>query len=482
MDADVIIVGAGLSGICAASLLSVQRPNDRIMVLEGRGAIGGTWDLFQYPGIRSDSDMHTLGYSFRPWLGEKAITDGASILDYIRDTAREQDVERLIRFDHRMMAADWDGVAQCWRLRVMTPAGEITLTCRFLLGCTGYYDYSAGYLPDFAGQQNCTGPMIHPQHWPDELDWSGKQVAVIGSGATAITLVPELARAAAHVTMIQRTPSYVAEMPARDRFSVALGRIAPQRFAYAVTRWKNILTGMATYKATQVWPEFIGKVLARKAAKRSGVDAFHAPYGPWDQRLCLAPDGDLFDTLKAGEATVRTGQIAQFEADGIRMDDGDLIPADVIVIATGLRLRLGGGAALSVDGQPLRFPDCVAYKGAMLSGVPNFAQMFGYTNASWTLKCELIARWVIRLLDRMDEMDVAVATPVPPEDLTLEPAIPLSSGYIARATGALPMQGTRAPWRVHQNYLKDVYEFRLAPVEDGALVFAKADQVTASRA
>ncbi|QIK40064.1 NAD(P)/FAD-dependent oxidoreductase [Pontibrevibacter nitratireducens] len=483
-DADVIIVGAGLSGICAASLLSAKRPADRVIVLEARDAIGGTWDLFRYPGIRSDSDMHTLGYSFRPWRGQKAITDGGSILSYIRDTAREQDVERLIRFGHRLLAANWDGVAQHWALRVQTPEGQITLTTRFLLGCTGYYDYEAGYQPDFAGQEDFAGPLVHPQHWPEGLDWHGKRIAVIGSGATAITLVPELARKAAHVSMIQRIPSYVAGMPARDRLGDRVKRILPERAAYAAIRWKNILLGMGTYQATQLWPGFIGRLLARKAAERSGTDPadFHAPYGPWEQRLCLAPDGDLFDALRTGRASITTGQIAGFAPDGVRMESGDLIRADVIVVATGLRMRLGGGAALSLDGAVLRFADHVSYKGAMLSGVPNFAQMFGYTNASWTLKCELIARWVIRLLNRMEAVGATVATPVSPQDLKLRSAVPLSSGYVQRAHGSLPMQGDRGPWRVHQNYLRDVYAFRYAPVDDGAMVLSTMDQSFSTRA
>ena len=474
MDADVIVVGAGLSGICAASLLKEKRPDDRVIVLEARDAIGGTWDLFRYPGIRSDSDMHTLGYSFRPWLGEKAITDGPSILQYIRDTAREQGVEDLIRFRHRLTGADWDGAT--WVLTVETPDGVETLRTRFLLGCTGYYDYAKGYLPDFVGQEDFAGRIVHPQHWPDDLDWAGQRVAVIGSGATAVTLVPELAKAAAHVTMIQRTPSYIAEMPSEDAIGRALTKVLPERPAYGLTRWKNILMGMGIYQATQAFPDRMGDMLAKKAGDAAGTEPapFRAPYGPWDQRLCLAPDGDIFATLREGDASIRTGGIARFEADGVRMEDGTLVEADLIVVATGLTLRLGGGAALSVAGEPLRFPDHVTYKGAMLSGVPNFAQMFGYTNASWTLKCELIARWVIRLLDRMDALGVDVATPVAPDDLELQTAVPLSSGYIQRAKAALPLQGDRAPWKVHQNYLKDLVEFRYARIDDGVLRLEKA--------
>lgn len=474
MDADVIIIGAGLSGICAAIVISAARPTDNIVVLEGRSSIGGTWDLFQYPGVRSDSDMHTLGYSFRPWRGQRAITDGPSILDYIRDTARDQDVQRLIRFNHRLVAANWDSAAQIWHLHVDTPQGQQTLTCRFLLGCTGYYDYESGYLPDFEGQDDFTGPMVHPQHWPDDLDWTGKNVAIIGSGATAVTLLPELARDAAHVTLIQRTPSYVVEMPARDRIAGRLDRVLPARTSHAITRWKNIMVGMLSYQVTRAWPNFMGHMLTGKAAKRAGVDPehFQAPYGPWDQRICVAPDGDMFDALRDG-ASIRTGHIERFERQGVRMQQGDLIPADIIITATGLRLCLGGGADLSVDGVPVRLSDLVSYKGAMLSGVPNFAQMFGYTNASWTLKCELIARWVVRVLDRMERVEATSVVPKLPATMPRQPAVPLTAGYITRGMGELPLQGNRAPWRVHQNYLRDIYEFRYAPVDDGVLTFTR---------
>ncbi|SOH94693.1 Predicted flavoprotein CzcO associated with the cation diffusion facilitator CzcD [Monaibacterium marinum] len=474
MDADVIIIGAGLSGICAASVISVARPNDNIVVLEGRSSIGGTWDLFQYPGVRSDSDMHTLGYSFRPWRGQRAITDGPSILEYIRDTARDQDVQRLIRFNHRLVAANWDSAAQIWHLHVDTPQGQQTLTCRFLLGCTGYYDYESGYLPDFDGQDDFSGAMVHPQHWPDGLDWAGKNVAIIGSGATAVTLLPELARDAAHVTLIQRTPSYVVQMPARDRIAGWLDRVVPARTSHAITRWKNIVVGMLSYQVTRAWPDLMGRMLAGKAAKRADVDPAHfqAPYGPWDQRICVAPDGDMFDALRDG-ASIRTGHIDRFEGQGVRMQQGDFIPADIIITATGLRLRLGGGADLSVDGGQVRFPDLVSYKGAMLSGVPNFAQMFGYTNASWTLKCELIARWVVRVLDRMERVEATSVVPKLPADMPRKPAVPLTAGYIKRGVGELPLQGNRAPWRVHQNYLRDIYEFRYAPVDDGVLTFTR---------
>ncbi|WP_316015984.1 NAD(P)/FAD-dependent oxidoreductase [Roseobacter sp. HKCCA0434] len=482
MDADTIIVGAGLSGICASALWRRQRPQDGVIVLEARDAIGGTWDFFRYPGIRSDSDMHTLGYSFRPWLGEKAITDGASIRDYIRATAREEGVEDLIRYRHALTDADWHEDDQLWHLTVDTPEGARHLTCRFLVGCTGYYDYGEGYCPTFEGEGDFPGPILHPQAWPADLDWSGKRVAVIGSGATAVTLVPELARAAAHVTMIQRTPTFVAEMPASDAVATRLQKVLPQMAAHGVTRWKNILMGMGFFQASQRMPKLVGGWLSGNAARRSGQEAehFHAPYRPWDQRLCLAPDGDIFDTLAAGDASVRTGAIARFTPRGVEMAEGDTIEADIIVVATGLKLKIGGGAAIRLDGEAQELAELTSYKGAMLSNVPNLVQMFGYTNASWTLKCELIARWAIRLADAMDARGATSARPVPPPDLKREPAVPLTAGYIERARGQLPLQGDRRPWRIHQNYLKDRYEFGRAPIDDGTMVFKTPPRNSAS--
>ncbi len=471
---DVIVVGAGLSGIGAACLMAEKRPDDRFAVLEAREAMGGTWDYFRYPGIRSDSDMHTLGYSFRPWLGEKAITDGPSINTYIRETAAAYGVDECIRYRHRVAAADWDGAR--WQLTVETPEGTQRLSARFLMICTGYYDYAGGHAPVFAGQEDFAGPIIHPQHWPEDLDWTGKRVAVIGSGATAVTLVPELAKTAAHVTQIQRTPTYVTDMPARDGMARFFSRVLPEQSAHTVTRWKNILMGMGFFQLSQRWPSLVRGMLAKNVVKKSGADPTHfdAPYKPWDQRLCLAPDGDFFEVLRNGSASITTGAVERFEPAGVRLVSGELVEADIIVTATGLRLKLAGGMKVSVGGHAVQPGSHLSYKGAMLSDVPNLVMTFGYTNASWTLKCELVLRWAIRLLDHMEKTGADIATPRPPQDASAEPAVPLTSGYIQRALEHLPKQAQARPWRIHQNYLLDLRAFRMDPIDDGTMTFVKA--------
>ena len=483
---DVLIVGAGLSGIGAASHLQRECPGKTFAILESRGAIGGTWDLFRYPGIRSDSDMFTLGYSFRPWTAPKSIADGETIRTYVRDTAREHGIDRHIRFHHRVVSARWSSETARWtvtaeRTEPDHAAETVTLTCSFLQVCSGYYRYDEGYSPDFAGAEDFTGRIVHPQHWPADLDHSGKRVVVIGSGATAVTLVPSMAETAAHVTMLQRSPSYVAALPARDAIADTLRRRLPARTAYRVVRWKNVLYTMATYQLSRRRPKLMKAILRKGAAAALpagyDVDTHFAPaYNPWDQRLCVVPDGDLFTAIRSGRADIVTDHIERFTATGIALKSGDELPADIIVTATGLNLLAIGGMSLNVDGRDITLSETLAYKGMMLSGVPNFSLTVGYTNASWTLKADLVAQYVCRLLQHMDAGGYQSVTPVAPalgDKGELAPLIDLESGYVLRSVGSLPRQGPSAPWRLHQNYLRDVRLMRRGPVTD-AVAFGHA--------
>ncbi|MEH0826259.1 MULTISPECIES: flavin-containing monooxygenase [unclassified Micromonospora] len=477
---DVLIVGAGLSGIGAAVHLGRECPGKTYAVLEARGAIGGTWDLFRYPGIRSDSDMYTLGYSFKPWTDPKAIADGDSIRAYVRQTAREYDVERHIRFHHRAVRAEWDSATARWTVHAhRDDTGEdVTLTCGFLFTNSGYYRYDEGYTPRFPGVERYAGMLVHPQHWPEHLDYSGKRVVVIGSGATAVTLVPAMAERAAHVTMLQRSPTYVIALPSRDRFADAARRWLPPKAAYAVARWKNVALGVANFQLSRRAPGVVKRFLRRAAKGRlpSGYDVdrhFSPRYNPWDQRLCVVPDGDLFAALSAGRASVVTDTIDTFTEQGIRLASGEELPADVVVTATGLNLLALGGMTLAVDGAEVDLASTVAYKGMMLSGVPNFAMTIGYTNASWTLKADLVATYVCRLLRHLDDTGRQIVTPLAPDTDDLVPIIDLQSGYVLRAVDQLPKQGPQAPWRLHQNYPRDVRLMRHGPLTDGVR-FARA--------
>ncbi|WP_431942922.1 flavin-containing monooxygenase [Micromonospora marina] len=471
---DVLIVGAGLSGIGAAVHLGRECPGKTYAVLEARGAVGGTWDLFRYPGIRSDSDMYTLGYSFKPWTDPKAIADGDSIRAYVRQTAREYDVERHIRFHHRALRAEWDSATARWTVHAhRDDTGEdVTLTCGFLFTNSGYYRYDEGYTPRFPGVERYAGTLVHPQHWPGDLDYAGKRVVVIGSGATAVTVVPAMAERAAHVTMLQRSPTYVIALPSRDRFADAARRWLPPKVAYAVARWKNVTLGVANFQLSRRAPGVVKRFLRRAAKGRlpSGYDVdrhFSPSYDPWDQRLCVVPDGDLFAALSAGRASVVTDTIDTFTEHGIRLASGEELPADVVVTATGLNLLALGGMTLTVDGAEVDLASTVAYKGMMLSGVPNFAMTIGYTNASWTLKADLVATYVCRLLRHLDDTGRQIVTPLAPDTDDLEPIIDLKSGYVLRAVDQLPKQGPHAPWRLHQNYPRDVRLMRHGPLTDG---------------
>jgi cation diffusion facilitator CzcD-associated flavoprotein CzcO len=477
---DVVVVGAGLSGIGAACRLELERPGTSYVVLESRDAIGGTWDLFRYPGVRSDSDMHTLGYPFRPWLEGQALADGPSILRYIRDTAREFGVDEHVRLHHRVVRAEWSSDTARWTVHAERhDTGEqVELTCRFLYSCTGYYRYDHGHEPDIPGRDDFAGTVVHPQLWPEGLDVSGTRIVVIGSGATAITLVPALAEAAAHVVMLQRTPTYVTALPSRDRLADLARRMLDADTAYRVVRRKNIAMAGLSYRLSQRWPTFMRRLLLRGAARQlpEGYDVerdFGPAYKPWDQRLCVVPDGDLFTAISDGRASVVTDTIERYTHDGLLTTSGAEVPADVVVTATGLELMLMGGTVLSVDGVEVDPTQTVAYKGMMLTGLPNFAFAVGYTNASWTLKCDLVSRYVCRLLDELDASGYDAVVPVPPDDPQRLPLIELSSGYIQRAIAGLPTQGVRPPWRIHQNYRKDVRMLVHGDVVDDGVRFER---------
>jgi monooxygenase len=477
---DVIVIGAGLSGVGAGCRLRRNHPQRSFAVLESRDAIGGTWDLFRYPGIRSDSDMHTLGYDFAPWTDPQAIADGPKILEYVRRTADAHGVTQRIRFGHRVTGVSWSEADSRWTVRVQRPDGEsLELTCSFIEACTGYYDYDAGYSPEFPGAERFEGTIVHPQHWPEDLDYAGKRVVIIGSGATAITLVPAMARTAAHVTMLQRSPTYVASLPREDPLGPVLRRWLPAKPAYHVIRAKNVLFQMASFQLSRRAPRLMKKLL-RQGAERQlppgfEVDRHFAPsYDPWDQRLCVAPDGDLFAALRAGSASIVTDRIETFTETGIRTASGEELEADIIVTATGLTVRAFGGIQADLDGVPVDVSTRLAYRAMMLSGIPNFAFVIGYTNASWTLKADLVSAYVCRLLSYMDEHGYAVVRPpADPRGIDPEPLLDLSSGYVQRALADLPSQGSAKPWRVHQNYVLDRVEFTRRPVEDGVLEFSR---------
>jgi hypothetical protein len=486
---DVLIVGAGLSGISAAWHLQHDCPTLRYAVLEGRERMGGTWDLFRYPGIRSDSDMYTLGYRFRPWRNAKAIADGPSIRAYIEETAREAGIDRHIRYQHRMVRAAWSSADARWTVDVAVgPHGERRqFTCGFLYSCTGYYDYAAGYTPEFPGRETFRGRVVHPQHWPDDLDYRGQRVVVIGSGATAVTLVPAMATgpgAARHVTLLQRSPTYIATLPSEDVVANALRAVLPARLAYALTRWKNIARSMFYYHIARTHPATFKKALRTEAREQLGPDFpldphFSPRYDPWDQRLCMAPDGDLFRVLREGVASIVTDRIAHFTETGIALESGGHLEADLIVTATGLRLSILTGVTLEVDGQVVDLSSRMLYKGMMLSDLPNMAASVGYTNASWTLKSDLIAQHVCRLLNHMRANGYAQVTPRCDPAMRTIPVFDFNSGYVLRALPQLPSQGERAPWRLYQHYVKDLFTLRHGRVDDPALEFRGAGKAFA---
>lgn len=478
---DVLIVGAGLSGIGAACHLRQKCPGKSFMLLEGRAAMGGTWDLFRYPGVRSDSDMYTLGYRFRPWSDAKAIADGPAILNYIRETASEFGVDEKIRYNHRVRRAAWSSDEARWTVEAEAGAEKrvVRFTCNFLYLCTGYYDYAGGYTPEWPGVESFRGRIVHPQKWPEDLDYEGKRVVVIGSGATAVTLVPAMAERASHVTMLQRSPTYVVARPAQDKIANWLRRRLPARSAYALARWKNVLLGMFFYSLARKRPEIMKRLISKGVRNHLGAEYdlkhFTPNYNPWDQRLCLVPDSDLFRAIRDGKASVVTDHIETFTETGLRLKSGGHLDADIIVTATGLVLKLMSGLQLVVDGEPVDVSRTMAYKGMMYSDVPNVASAFGYTNASWTLKCDLTAEYVCRLLNYMDRHGYAQCTPRANDpSVEEEPILDFTSGYVQRALHTLPRQGSKTPWRLHQNYVKDVTMLRYGRVDDGTMEFKRA--------
>jgi monooxygenase len=477
---DVLIVGAGLSGIGAGCHLRRRCPNRTFVILEGRDCTGGTWDLFRYPGIRSDSDMYTLGYSFRPWTQAKAIADGPSILRYVRETARDFGIDEHIRFQHRVISAAWSSEAAMWAVEATEGnAGKtVRFTCNFLFMCSGYYNYANGYTPKFPGTERFAGRIVHPQKWTDDVDYAGKRVVVIGSGATAVTIVPEMAKTAAHVTMLQRSPTYIVSRPAEDKIANWLRRRLSSRLVYAITRWKNVLLGMYFFRMARTKPEAVKARIIDMVRKELGPDYdvethFTPRYNPWDQRLCLVPDGDLFEAIKASRASVVTDHIEIFTEKGLKLRSGAELEADIIVTATGLDLQVLGGLKLTVDGRPVELAKTFAYKGMMYSDVPNVASAFGYTNASWTLKCDLTCEYVCRLLNHMSKTGLRQCTPRNSDHALGEvPWVDFSSGYVQRSIDKFPKQGTKRPWKLYQNYALDLMSLRFAAVEDGTMTFS----------
>ena len=481
---DVLIVGAGLSGIGSACHLKQQCPRKTFLVLECRDAVGGTWDLFRYPGIRSDSDMHTLGYRFKPWLHSKAIADGPSILDYVKETAEEHGVNRHIRFGHQVISASWSSDAATWEIaaRQSDTGATVRIRCNFLLMCAGYYRYDHGYTPHFAGRERFRGTVVHPQHWPQDLDYRGRKIVVIGSGATAVTLLPELAKQADHVTMLQRSPTYVVSMPDTDIIANILRKLLPEKMAYAITRWKNIELQQWTFRQSRKHPDRVKRRLLKWVRKELGKDYdvethFTPTYNPWEERLCLVPNNDLFGAIRSGKASVVTDQIDHFTEHGIMLQSGETLDADIIVTATGLELRVLGDVSFVVDGQPVHMPDTFTYRGFMSANVPNVISTFGYINASWTLRADLIADFACRVINHMDATGTRRCQPVLRDDEKNMPKRPwvtgFSSGYLQRAMGDLPKQGDHAPWTNPQDYRLERKWARQGELEDGVLTFSR---------
>jgi cation diffusion facilitator CzcD-associated flavoprotein CzcO len=477
---DVLIVGAGVSGIGMACHLTRKCPDKSYLVLERRRAVGGTWDLFRYPGIRSDSDMFTFGYNFRPWTATKVLADGPSIRTYLTETAREYAVEEHIRFGHRVVRADWSSAQARWRVEaVFEETGEsVTVTAAFLVGCTGYYDYDSGYRPTFPGEERFTGPVVHPQHWPADLDYAGKRVVVIGSGATAVTLVPALAVETAHVTMLQRSPSYIISLPADDKISETLRKLLPERAVYTLARLRNVALQRGLYAVARRRPALVRKLVLAGVRRALGPDAdlrhFTPRYDPWDQRLCVIPNGDLFQAIREGRASIVTDEIDSFTESGIALRSGEHLAADIIVAATGLQIQMLGGGQLSIDGEPYPLNRMLTYKSVMLEGVPNAAMIFGYTNASWTLKADIAAEFACRLIKHLDVHGYGSVVAHAPDDVRTGDSVlsSLAAGYVRRGNDVLPRQGTKAPWTVLNNYLTDAPMLRYRRIDDGILRFS----------
>lgn len=485
---DVLIVGAGLSGVGAGVHLQQRCPGKSYVILESREGAGGTWDLFRYPGIRSDSDMFTLGYNFKPWTNPKAIADGTSIRGYVEEAAREYRIDRHIRFKHTVKRASWDSATARWTIDAERDGAAVRFTANFLMMCAGYYRYDQGYLPDFPGAERFAGALIHPQHWPDDFDYAGKRVIVIGSGATAVTLVPAMAEKAAHVTMLQRSPTYMASLPAEDSFANTLRRVLPARWAYHLTRFKQIVLSQFLYRLARARPRKVRERVLSLIREQLGPEAdlshFSPRYNPWDERFCLVPDNDMFLAIRAGKASVVTDAIETFTERGVKLGSGRELEGDIIVTATGLNLQMFGGADILVDGARIESGDLIVYRGAMYAGLPNFANVFGYTNASWTLRADLISEYVCRLLNYMDASGYVEARPrAPGPEIERRPFVDFSSGYFKRVAHLLPKQTVRTPWKLNQSYLHDIAALRFGRLDDGVLAFKRrSNPVTTAEA
>jgi cation diffusion facilitator CzcD-associated flavoprotein CzcO len=479
---DVIVIGAGLSGIGTACHITSSHPEKSIAILERRRRMGGTWDLFRYPGIRSDSDMASFGYTFKPWYSDKVLARGDDIRHYVAETARQFGLEDKVQYGLHIQRADWSGERQCWTLTAVDERSgeERAFTCNFLVNCAGYYNFDQGYRPRFDGEEAFAGPVIHPQHWPDDLDYTGKNVVVIGSGATAVTIVPAMADRAASVTMLQRSPSYIMALPDMDRLSMALGRVLPRRWVFRLARQRNILFQRALYLACMRWPNAMRRFMLDHMRKRLGPDVdmrhFSPTYNPWEQRLCAAPDGDFFEAVRSGKAAVVTDHIDHFTEQGIALKSGEALQADIIIAATGLDLQLMGGLEIRLDGEPVDLTRKMTYKGMMMQDVPNYAWVFGYTNAPWTLKCDIVGQYLCRLFRHMDHNGLPVARPVNTRGVESDDGMldHFSPGYISRARDRMPRQGKSGPWRVTMHYGKDRDMLLKDPVDDGVLQFEPA--------
>lgn len=473
---DIIIVGAGLSGIGTAYWLQEKCPQKSYAILEAREQLGGTWDLFRYPGVRSDSDMFTFGYRFKPWQNPKSLSEGEDILSYLEETARENDIDKHIQYQHKVLEANWSSAEKRWELKVRTPEGEKTFYASFLYMCSGYYSYEKTYRPKFEGEDNYKGQIVQPQFWPEGLDYAEQRVVVVGSGATAVTLVPNLAKKAKQVTMLQRSPTYIMKLPNRNGLYAFTRKVLPNSWAYRITRWRNLFLSMLLFGLSRTFPKRMKRLIVKGAAKQlpEGFDVekhFTPNYKPWDQRLCVVPDGDLFTSIREGDAAVVTDKIEYFEEDGLRLKSGESIKADIVVLATGLKLKLLGGIDMRIDGETVETGNRFIYKGMMMSDVPNFAIAFGYTNNSWTLKTDLTANYTCRLLNYMDKKGYDTVVPKAPDETSEEAFLNLNSGYIQRAESILPQQGKHRPWRVYQNYLLDALMTRWGGIKDKVLKF-----------
>lgn len=475
---DVLIIGAGLSGIGAACQLRRNCPGQTFMILESRTVSGGTWDLFRYPGIRSDSDMYTYSYGFKPWRDKSSIADGKKILNYIREAAAEYDVEQHIRYQHKVVAADWSSADNRWLVTAerSDTGKQVRINCKFIFSCSGYYDYEQGYTPEFAGIDDFRGKVIHAQHWPEQLDYLGKRVVVIGSGATAVTLVPAMSRDTASLVMLQRTPTYIADVPAEDPMADQLRKWLPAHWAFRLTRWKKVLFQIYIYQLSRRRPQALRRYLLDQVRKKLGPDYdvathFTPDYNPWDQRLCAVPDGDMFDAIREGRAEVVTDHIDRFNSKGIKLKSGKQLDADIVVLATGLNLKFAGGVEYSIDGNKLDFTEHFIYRGMMFSDIPNMAFTVGYTNSSWTLKADLTGYYVCRLLNKMERHGYAAVTPRMKGAIDEVPLLDFEAGYVLRARHQFPKQGNRLPWKNYQDYIRDFCSLRLGSLRDKELEF-----------